>query len=326
MGILLSIVVCSSCSTTSNVSVQGNPGTQIYFPSQSGVKYAGIIPTSGSLNLKIKDNTYYAYLLSKDANSDYYVPFALNYKHSSHAGTKFAEGAGMTLASIGLAGFITGGTICIINSDSPVGVPIMVGGLGLGGIGASFGAPASSRMDQDIYKYQIKYLSRQTTNGNIQITKPVYDYTPVTNEIKKQVAIEQPVNEESEKSTVSIASEKVNTSINDPSRKIVGTYVCDGSLTLKNDLIDSYENMEIIIAKKSNKVYEVTVMDDLGESFFGAPSEYKLSENKNGSYLLTNTKIPKATIRISKDGKIEFTHPRVNIDDDLYTLSLTGQK
>lgn len=317
-------IISTSCSTISKVNIQGNPGTQIYYPSPYGPKNAGTIPASGILKLKIKDKQYHAFLLSKETNSNYYVPFALNYKHDGHLGTRIAEGAGITMAGIGLVGITSGVIALCVDSENSVGPALAGSGLALGGLGASFGVPATRRMEQDIYEYQIKYLATQSTNENIPISLPIFDEQYYVD--NKDIEHTQKLSEESEVSNIAITSEKVNKSISNPSSKIVGIYLCHGTLSLKKEAIESYDTMKISISRKTNKTYEVSVITEFGESFFGMPSEYQLIENKNGIHILKNTKIPQASIIINNSGKIEYSHPRVNIDGVIYSLNISGQK
>lgn len=57
-----------------------------------------------------------------------------------------------------------------------------------------------------------------------------------------------------------------------------------------------------------------------------SPLIYEVHINKNGAYLLNIEKLPEAVIQITKNGKMTFTHPKVNIDNQIYTLEIIGAK
>ena len=66
-------------------------------------------------------------------------------------------------------------------------------------------------------------------------------------------------------------------------------------------------------------------MIESGESFFGSELEYTIRKTDDGYELVLNG-IATAVISIDHNGKLSFTHPKVNIDGELYTLSINAEK
>lgn len=75
------MLLCASCAPSSKVVIYGTNGTEIY---NSEYKMLGTISNSGKAKVKLPKNEYVPFLLSHEANSSLYVPFAVNFKHKGH--------------------------------------------------------------------------------------------------------------------------------------------------------------------------------------------------------------------------------------------------
>lgn len=91
-------------------------------------------------------------------------------------------------------------------------------------------------------------------------------------------------------------------------------------------MVEEYSSVTIYIQAKGRNRVEITVLDDDGEQFFDSSIVYKVTKDRNGGYTLRHEKNNGSVITIDKDGRIEFLHPKVNIDGEYYTLQVTGER
>lgn len=135
--IILSISIIS-CRPSRTIIVHGNPGTTIHY-GNSGHDYLGTIGEDGKTKVRIKGSSigFQAYLLSKNDESDEYIPFALNYKRGR------AKNFQYTIATIISLPFLYAGAILAM----------------LAGEDVDF---------SDLYSgYDYKYLKHQTINEDL---------------------------------------------------------------------------------------------------------------------------------------------------------------
>lgn len=155
----------SSCYTTEKLTVYGKPGTEIYTPYKEKLSE---INSDGKAKVVLSSDGCYTYLLSKDANSNLYIPFALDYKNKSYIGTKMLIPLNGAIVLGGLTTAIVSG-IAAGEDDAPLAL------VGLAAIPASFvGTAASMRLNQTTRQWQFKYLNTQETNSDINFTCPVF--------------------------------------------------------------------------------------------------------------------------------------------------------
>ncbi len=321
--VIMVVVLFMSCSTTEKFYVSGTPNTKIYTPEYIHV---GTIGSNGTAKIKLTSDHYYAFLLSKGAESDTYIPFALDYKHRSCAGAQFLKWTGWTTFAAGTFAMLVGGA-ATIGGDDDVASPFFVGGgtamLG----GALLATPASFRMGQTSYAYRFKYLNNQTTNWDLNFTKAVFtephkhtEQVNLPNESSTTAAVEE--------TSVSRKqlSEKSAKTLKNYGKDVAKVYVGTGKLTQGNTTIESYSNIKVKIEYVNKDEVRVNVTESNGSDFFTNYSLYKVEKKKNGSYLLTHSKIASATITIDSRGNLKYNHPKVNIDGDIYNLQITASK
>ena len=152
--VIMVVVLFMSCSTTEKFYVSGTPNTKIYTPEYIHV---GTIGSNGTAKIKLTSDHYYAFLLSKGAGSDTYIPFALDYKYKSGAGAKLLKWTGMTISAAGAFAMLVG-TAAAIDGAEDVASPFLVGGGAATLTGIAIGMPADFRSQQTSYEYQFKYL------------------------------------------------------------------------------------------------------------------------------------------------------------------------
>lgn len=165
----ISVVSLSACSTIEKFVVSGNPGTEIYTPEQEMLSVVG---DDGKAVIKLSSDLCYTYLLSKDINSQQYIPFALDYKNTSYAGTKtLAAASGVIFTAGALSELI--GCIAVLGGDEDVATPFLLGGAVMLPTGIISGV-TDARLSQITRQWQFSYLRNQQTNSDINFTMPVY--------------------------------------------------------------------------------------------------------------------------------------------------------
>lgn len=164
-----------SCTTSQSFVVSERPGTDIFSPQ---LKQLATIGSDGKAEVKLTCDHYYAYLFSRDAGADAYIPFALEVKRHNYAGSNFMEGMSATLAVAGLGAMIPSVIILCTNSESSVGGMLTAAGGGLTLAASVTGMVYNRRLEQDMYSHRIKYLPNQTTNQDIHVTQFVDNGMP----------------------------------------------------------------------------------------------------------------------------------------------------
>lgn len=307
----------TSCSTSTEFTIYGDPGTQILTPNKTTL---ATIDNTGKVQITNPDDDYYAFLLSHKPGTTEYIPFALDYKEKAYRGSKFAKVFGMTLAGIGTGVLLTG-AIALLCGAEDAGVAICAVGLvpALGGMG--IGMPAEHRAEQTNHEYCYKYISVQKTNQDIQLTMPKFDV--VKSESTEKQDNKKTATSETNKTLSSSNSTK---SLKDNATKIEGTYTGEGTLKQRNEIIETYNNISITIKKKSKDVVLVNVYESDGAKFFTSDGEYTIEKLSNGKFSLTLKGIKNATIEIDTQNNLVYLHPRVNIENEIFTLSIKAKK
>lgn len=302
-----------SCSTTEKFYVSGTPNTQIYTPNY---KHIGTVEANGRAKIEIPSSDYYAFFLSKNPNSELYVPFALDYKKKGRIETHLWRNVGMGTMLLGTAIAIP----CALLGEytaAYVGLGMMVGG-------TLAGLPADSRLNQNSYKYQYQYLKSQQTNEDLLFTKTVFDepFKEVSLPQIKKASKPTIVNEEASVSKIRL-SDKSSKTLKDYGKQLEGVYIGSGILTQNREVIESYNGIKINIERINKNEVNVNVIEANGNEFFETPSQYKITKNKDGSYILNHSTISAATITVSKNGSLIYHHPKINIDGDIYVLKIS---
>ena len=317
--VILLCMVVFSCTTTQTISIKGEPGSEIYSPDMSRL---GVINETGSVDITLPSEGYYAYLLSQDKDSKQLIPFALDYKNHIHIGDYIMKNAGISMAVIGTTGIIGSliAGLVIGEEDTTIAGVMGLCSLAATGIGAGIGVPGEQRTKQTQQLHHFKYKSQHRTNQDIEFV-PIKD-----NGVKKQTTENGITNSAEIDKNVTNTSEKTSISKHKIKKtfSIYGMHKGTGTLYSGNDIIEKYENIVIKIEKISNEKVFVSVFEN-GEQYFNAESIYTLENNKD-TYILNMEDIPSSTITIDKNGNMEYIHPKVNIEDEIYTLKISVNK
>ena len=318
--VIIVVVLFVSCSTTEKFYVSGTPNTQIYTPAH---KHVGTIGPNGTAKIELTSNHYYAFLLSKDADSDAYIPFALDYKYKSRAGAQFLKWTGLPIFFYGGIAMITGAVLSAADSDTGLSVVAGGGAAMLGG--GLLGISAAQRLDQTSYEYQFQYLNNQNTNSDLHFTKATFT-EPHKNAGQVNHDISTPTIVEETSVSKKQLTEKSAKTLKNYGKQVANTYVGTGKLTQNKTTIESYSNIKVKVEYVNKDEVRVNVTESNGSDFFADYSLYKVEKRTNGSYLLTHSKIASATITIDTNGNLKYNHPKVNIDGEVYNLQITTTK
>ncbi len=311
--LLLLCVTLFSCSTKQTITIKGEPQSVIYAPNMEKL---AVIDNSGTAEVTISSDDYYAYLLSKKPNTNNYIPFALDYKTKSYNETYFLKYTGIGLTSLSCGIMLVGTIMALAGEEDVSGIIIGSGAAGTL-LGVGLGWPADLRSQQTQYEYHYKYLSAQKTNDDI-------NFLPITdNGERKELSTPKADSTPQEKSTISKSSVS-NRKIKKKAATLQGTYSGTGKLYAGKVLVEEYTNIKVEVNRMGKNSAEIEVLEN-NSSYFGYKSQYKIT-NENNGYDLTLKEIPEATIKIDKKGNMNYNHPRVNIEGEIYTLKITAKK
>lgn len=325
---LLLSVTFYSCTTYQKITVYGKPGSEIYTPDNNRV---GTIQSNGKTKVTLPRDGYYAYLLSHEAGSNELVPFALDYKNKSYSGTRALAGLGYTVVAASIVCDIVG-LAAVIGKDEDVGAPFLIGGLSGGLVGAILSGVPESRLNETQREYQFKYLSNHKTNYDLQITEFVDNgYSKsvgngfVTTSAPTASLVREPTTTSQSTSSARSRTSKSKKTLKDFGKQIAGTYVGTGKLLEKDNVVESYNDIKVVVKRQSNNSVEVEVFESNGDAFFNNASIYRVNK-KNDAFNLSLNGIPSAIITIDADTDMIYYHPKVNIDGVIYTLEISAKK
>lgn len=333
--VLLFWSMINSCSTFQNITIFGEPGTEIYTPNLEKV---GTIKSDGKGEITLPRNGYYPFLLSGNGVADVKIPFALDYKNKSYHGARMLWGVEFASAVTGTAASLIG-TIAIVASEEAAENTEITRLMAVGGIVGSgacgIGAVTDTRLKETQRQWQFEYLSKQSTNQDLRFEKFV-DYGYKKEIGNKSVPVEENVAEsgwkvesarsESSSSAAKSRSSKSKRTLTDLTRQVEGTYIGSGKLLLKDETIENYQDIKVVLKRLDKNTVQVDVYESNGESYFNESGKYSVKKIDSGKYQLTMNGISSATITIDSDKKMVYLHPKVNIDGDLYTLRIFAGK
>lgn len=329
------LLLITSCSTTEKFSVHVPAGTKIYTPDNT-VTPIGIATNSDKVDVNITSDMYCGYILAQSAGSDRKIPIGLDYKIKRHTGTKVAATTGFMIFSMGVGATLTGVTgLAMAESDgdsdmsSSMGKIAAAGGAALLAGGGIYGS-ANECLQQTSYDYNFGYEKTQRVNMpalSFTLLKPnaPKGYEKVSTEKKAPSTSRKKASSGKDVTPEITSSSKVSKSRSDYSRKIKGEYKGSGTLFLGENIDEKYPEIDVIMERIDKTHVSVRIIES-DEDYFDAPLVYEIRSNKKGGYDLNIDKLPEAIIQITKSGKLTFKHPKVNIDNVIYTLEIIAEK
>lgn len=159
MAVVAAVAMMSSCSSYKKIKIEGTPGTVISVPNEDK---SYTIDASGKTTVKLKDDKYYAFLLSQAPGCDVAVPFALNYKKNNTV--YLTEPLTYGFMSISIMGSL----FTMVSLDGDSALPVA----GAVAIGSALGSlPLWGITNTHNVQHKYKYLKRHTTNDDLFITR-----------------------------------------------------------------------------------------------------------------------------------------------------------
>lgn len=322
LSILLSSLIMLSCKSSQTITVHAAPGTKIYTPADMQ-NPVGSVSNSGKLKVKLSVKPYFGYLLAEAPQSSLKVPFGLDYKDNKYVLNALTGMLGTTFGSIMLS------TGIIFSADNPTtGIGLAAGGALLTAAGIksfcsmpSFdGWQANSGFAYEKNQNAIQDIPMSTSverNDPPRLTEKTY--TP------EKISRKKAISGASAPTTPTQKASKAKKSRTDFGTAVAGDYTGSGTLKSARTAVESYGNILVSIVRINASTVRVRVIES-GEEFFESPMDYTVKRQKDGTYLLTLPDIPSAKITLTPDHKLTYIHGKVNIDNELYTLSINARK
>lgn len=290
LNIFMAFVLCfafAGCTTWQKFTITGEPNTLIALPDKTPI---GTISPTGQLPIKICDQNYYAFLLSKAPDSDVYVPFLLDYKHSSKAAAGTMVVTGFVIPPIGLG----------------------------------YSTYAISRMEQIAYYMQYKYLPSET-NSSMTFVKPDIKYVSGKKGRNKGVDRQVGKTDEVKSGKKGQSAQRTNRKIKDNAATVEGEYTASGSITYKDDLIESLDDVTIVLTRTSSNTVEMNIIEADGNYLYKNSIVYTVKAKRKGQYELT-TELFGFKINIDANGAISYSSLVGGVDGTTYTIELKGKR
>lgn len=325
--LVIGSIIITSCKTNEHFYVYSPVDAEVYLPSKPSVSYA-TVKSGQSAKIETPSDGYLGYIILKDNQTGLDIPVGMNVHSKSTLGTKAMIGTGYALTSLGIGSLLVGTIMaCTAKDDEDLSsqAGIFLGaGAAASGIGAAIGMTAQSRLGQLSYDYQFTYDKKQKIDISTLSTKLLREDHPkgvteisVTNRRKKATS-------GGNESTL-VNSSKAKKNRSDLAKNVIGIYQGSGVLLNGNRADEEYNDIKVEIKRIDKNHVSVTIVEN-GEEFFEAPLKYEVSVNGKKGYTLILEKVPNAIIEISKAGVLTFIHKNVNIDNEIYTLSIKGKK
>lgn len=326
LSLAAAILLFHSCTTSQTISIAGTPGTEIYTPDKDKI---AVIPATGKAKVRIPGDVYYAYFMSHQVGSNEFVPFALDFNRCNYTGKRAARILSYPAAALGVIMVGLGAANTVGEEDGSLRGPFIGGGTIITAAGITSAIALHKQLKQTQLRYRYKYLSSQSTNEDFTFTHPIDNgfIRTVKNE-PQRIETYQGNTEETPVATATAARRREKTSaatrnLRDYGQQVSGTFIGTGKLLLAGEEVESYTDIKVVIKRvdKNNVLVEVY---ESGEPFFNAADKYSVKRNGKKKYMLSLKEIPSATISVSNQKNMVYLHPKVNIDGEIYTLSITA--
>lgn len=303
-----------SCKTTDTIKILGTPKTEIYTPE---MKKIATINDNGAVDVEFSKFTHYSYLMSRVPGSKDYVPFAIDYFETDQK----KKSLGWTLYAVGLSSIIIGGPVA--SSSYAAGMSM----IGIGGVVAMSSIwPLCSAYAGGVQtKYNFKYPTEFKTNQSLKFVDFVDDGY-IKKVESKQDKIEENNDVTSENNLKASSALKSVISLKDYGKQIEGEYIGSGKLKQDGMTIETFDGLIISIEKYTKKDVYVNVKTSDGIEFFSSKILYNIGVSENGGFVLSMEDMPSAKIQINESNDLQYNHPNVNIDGDVYTLEISAVK
>lgn len=300
------ILGAQSCTISKEITINTEPSTEIYDRDFERVATAD---EYGHAHLRVNVKDYHAFYLSKRPNSEEYIPFAIDYKKRSKAGIiTFSTLLGVIPAVMSATAIACGEDAGLAILESTIfSLPVVPG--------------LTTCLVNNKKNLGCSFLSKQVTNHDLKFekSKTMEISTMVHSDVSTQTELLK-------KSKEPLIGQKSNKSLNDYAMQVQGDYVGNGSLRFEGNVLESYTSIKIVISRIEKDKVAVNVVESNGEQFFTQSSPYMVKKNSDGSFTLISCEIDSAKIIIQTGKNAQYNHPMVNIDGDIYELTISASR
>ncbi|MBQ2906900.1 MAG: hypothetical protein IJE47_03920 [Bacteroidales bacterium] len=302
--LMTSIVIITSSCKVQKVDIIGRYGTEIYDYKKNKIAE---IPSTGRVTVEIsKKYDDLPMFLSYDRNVGVYVPFAFNFEKKS---TKEV----LLWTTWPTAPLLFFGPFLYVAAD--VGNSQFVN---------HFKYLPEQQTNHDIVFTPLKQTADYKTVGKKRSYLPSYE-TVDNNKDKKEEYLNYTQREErtvvDNNASNTYKSQPARTESVNHSQHVIGTYYGTGRLMSDNELIERYDNLKIVVTKRTDNMVKVDIYVN-SIPYFSSTNIYNISKTYN-EYTLHHT-TNDSYITVDEDGKLDFTYK--NIRNKGYVLKINAEK
>ena len=316
------LILCTGCTTTEKFHVCTIPNSEIKLP---GTPQGGFYTNQlGEASITIPSNDYIGYVTIHNSSYPFEIPMGLDIRKKNVSLAQFGRIVSYTGSGIGVIGMIgmLVGAIAGDDASDFAAASGIIGASGLAMMGST--GPAVFRLNQCAYKYKFTYVNNQILDvPQLSVTllhpDPVRSVNSSAGMSKRKKALSEPTDQGTGEEV-----SKSKRSRSNLAGKVSGTYAGSGDLSIGRNVEETYDLIEIMIKSIDKNHVQIFIIED-GEEFFDKPLTFKVKESKSG-YSLIHPKIPSIQCTISKDGHLSINHPKVNIDDNIFTLRCNAKR
>lgn len=163
---------------------------------------------------------------------------------------------------------------------------------------------------------EFRYLDNQTISS--AIPNAPYANTGERREVANRTSSSGLLSKASTSSSTSKLLRK------DYSKQLQGEYIGNGKLLQKENVVETYRNMKVVMSSVDRNTMTVEILMDGNEAVF-APCDYNIKSQGSNNFVLTSKEDSSNKI-IIKGNKINYNNPNVRIDGEKYNLQITANK
>lgn len=164
------------------------------------------------------------------------------------------------------------------------------------------------------FEEEFRYLDNQTISS--AIPNAPYANTGERREVANRTSSSGLLSKASTSSSTSKLLRK------DYSKQLQGEYIGNGKLLQKENVVETYRNMKVVMSSVDRNTMTVEILMDGNEAVF-APCDYNIKSQGSNNFVLTSKEDSSNKI-IIKGNKINYNNPNVRIDGEKYNLQITA--
>ena len=169
-------------------------------------------------------------------------------------------------------------------------------------------------IDSKQFEEEFRYLDNQTISS--AIPNAPYANTGERREVANRTSSSGLLSKASTSSSTSKLLRK------DYSKQLQGEYIGNGKLLQKENVVETYRNMKVVMSSVDRNTMTVEILMDGNEAVF-APCDYNIKSQGSNNFVLTSKEDSSNKI-IIKGNKINYNNPNVRIDGEKYNLQITA--